>query len=743
MKKGITRVTATVLALLITVSCVYSAFAASPAENNRLVSTLGIMVGDENGDFDGDGYLTREQLAKITVSIADPEYIPTSSVSPYKDVSYRSWSSGYIKHVSELGLFIGFPDGTFRPEENVNIEQACKIMLNLLGYGNEVASADWAQSQINAANRVGILEDVTYTIGQPVSRENVAKLIENTLLTQLKDSQVYLISSLKCTYFDNAVIISDKNLSGGYVSTTVGNFKKTVAITDDSIGKSGKVVVNKKNELIYFEANDNRVDSYIVKSVAGDSITVFNQSSGITGIADETLSYINGQQMPYSQMKSLLKTGDKLSIIKDEFGNVDYIFVSGHGISDPGFASSFPITDNTAIIRDGSKSDRDSLDSLDICYYISDVDTILAYSKRVSGVFENAYPTKENISSITVSGAQYTIGYKNASQKLSSSGNIQYGDTVTLLFGKDNTVIDVISMSENASLVGYLIDCNISQRQTENGNTVYEYVAQVLTPDGNVNSYSAEKDYENYEGRVVKVSFKTGKAALSTVKDNNSISGTFSWSKKTLGKYKLSDDLDIIDVMEVDYENIAGKGIKVFPQRIDKNSLSSSNILYANIEDGEITELILDDYTGDIYDYGIVLKAENVNAPTLLMGTYQLNVKGNILQYVTQNKTYSVSTGSVVAFDAVGTNPVLMKKINSYSGKVTSMDDVYVYVGNSKYLLSDDVIIYNQVSNTTSGTGLRYEIIEKEDIDYDKTVTAYYDKAENKGGRVRVIVVRR
>ena len=69
MKKGIARVTALVLAALIAVSCVYSALAASPTQDNKLVSVLGIMVGDENGNFDEDGYLTREQLAKITVAM--------------------------------------------------------------------------------------------------------------------------------------------------------------------------------------------------------------------------------------------------------------------------------------------------------------------------------------------------------------------------------------------------------------------------------------------------------------------------------------------------------------------------------------------------------------------------------------------------------------------------------------------------------------------------------------------------
>ena len=435
--------------------------------------------------------------------------------------------------------------------------------------------------------------------------------------------------------------------------------------------------------------------------------------------------------------------GDGADIFYDRFGNIKYISVKHNVISEPGRYTTFPITSETQVIRNGIYSSVDEVKATDVCYYIDKYDILLVYNKSITGVYEKAYPTKDNIKTVTVSGVDYVIDHANAQKKLSSGGEVDFGDTVTLLFGKDDTVVDIVSAKENESLIGYLVDCSIASRVTESGNTVYEYTVQVPTPDGNLNFYSADKDYTDYEGRIVKVSFQCGKALMNYVRTENTVSGTFNWSSKTLGNYKLSEDINIIDVMKTDYENTAGRGKKIFPQRLNKSTLSSSDILYANVDNGEITELILNDYTGDIYDYGIVLKAENSKSDKVLAGRYQLNVKGNILQYATTNKIYSVSTGNVVAFDAIGTNPILMKKINSYSGKVTEVDDMYAYIGNGKYLLSDDVVIYNQVSNTVSGTGLRYEIIEKDDIDYEKSVTAYYDKTENKGGRIRIIVVKK
>ena len=49
-------------------------------------------------------------------------------------------------------------------------------------------------------------------------------------------------------------------------------------------------------------------------------------------------------------------------------------------------------------------------------------------------------------------------------------------------------------------------------------------------------------------------------------------------------------------------------------------------------------------------------------------------------------------------------------------------------------------MIYQKVYNTDNN-GARYEIIPKSKIDYSKGITAYYDKSEKNGGRVRVIVL--
>ena len=72
---------------------------------------------------------------------------------------------------------------------------------------------------------------------------------------------------------------------------------------------------------------------------------------------------------------------------------------------------------------------------------------LLAYSKSISGVYENAYPTKDSIAQVQVSGKIYDVTERRAKSKLSSDGNIAFGDTVTLRFGKDGGVSDAVSLN--------------------------------------------------------------------------------------------------------------------------------------------------------------------------------------------------------------------------------------------------------------------------------------------------------
>ncbi len=731
---------AVVLGFAAVVSCL-TAYADAD-DTKELLRATEIMHGDENGNFDDNGFLTREQFAKITVAIADADYIPTNSAAPFFDVPTSRWSSGYIDRANVMGFFHGYPDGSFRPDEKIVPEQICKIMLKLLGYENENITGNWAQAQISFAKGEGLLDGVSYEAGVPVTRIEAAKIIENTLFSQLKDSDKYLVEVMGYGYFEDTVILTDKNVQAGYVSTSNGVFKKNAEFSAADIGKKGDLITNKKGEILCFAAGEQKCKSFVVKTASGNSIAVFGNEAFVGEIAEETPCYYGGQPTNFAQMKLMLKTGDDLVVAYSESGVVEYISSAGNSMQSPAFIGEIAVNENTSYIRDGIASTAQQIDSLDICYYLEQVNTVVAYSKRITGVFENAYPSKENISSITLSGKQYTIGHINAVSKLSSAGNIRYGDTITLLFGKDDTVADVITLSENQKIYGVVMGSGLKERTDENGNRLSEYVVSFLRTDGTVSEYSSKMDYDGYRGRPAAVTFRDGFATVSPVNTENKISGLFDWEKKTLGKYALSEDVDIIDVCN-DSDYSVAKAAEVFPQRIDGAQIYVGDVLYAEIRDNKIASIILHDYTKDLYDFGIMLYAKNLSSTYALAGEYKANVNGRYFEFVTQNQVYNISSGQPAGFEVDPVKGIIgIRPLTAVQDRVTGVDALYAYTKNGKYLLDDDVIVYSQIQKAGDSTGYRFDIISAADIDYEKTVTAYFDKTEEYGGRIRVIVVK-
>lgn len=801
-----------IAALLTALLCLASPALADTDTTKAFLGSLGVMQGDENGEFNDSRTLTREQFAKITVRIADPDYIPTNSTAPFYDVPAHLWSSGYIERANALGYFHGYPDGSFRPYEEVLPEHVCKVMLTLLGYENENITADWASSQIAFARGKGLLKDVPCSAGVPVSRLDTAKIIENTLTSQIKDSPSYLVQTMGYLYYEDVVLISDSAQSG-YVTTSIGTLKKGNVIRGEHLCTKGDIVADKKNEIIAFlpasQTRENYVagellpdnmklydgqrrevtlpvsgnilvyngaagmpyssgfaaigkgaelslffdeagqldyiavndgaqgdyKQYIIKSALSDGVMVFGQHSDEFVKIDGDISVYEGSLIAsYRQTVSSLSIGDRLTVYYNSIGDIKYVSLSRNAISEPGLVGAFSLTDKTRILRDGMSAAREDIEPLDICYYIAETDTLLVYTKRITGVYENAYPTKDNIESISVSGKIYSVTYQRARSKL--SGSIAYGDAVTLLFGKDDTVVDVRADSSE-SVTGFLMSSALKERLDESGTRVSEYVISVMLTDGTVSQYSALKDYSYYKGNAVSISFQGGKAAIALQSSGGGVSGTFDWDGKTLGHCKLAAGVNIIDT-DSHSGYLQPKAKKIYPQRLAGAVIGSGDIIYANIKNGAVQDLILDNYTGDLYDYGMVCSAQTMSSAMSAAGNYQVNVNGSYMTFATVNKTFDAYAGQGVKAriqaNKEGTDEVItMQRLDEVS--ITGLDGLYAYKGKEAYRLSDDVIIYKELND-----GYRYEIISESGIDFSGQVTALYDKGEKNGGRVRIIV---
>lgn len=94
------------------------------------LASRGILGGFPDGTFKPNDQITRAQFAAIaTKALA----VPTSgAAASFNDVPAKHWANGVIAAVSSAGLVTGFPDGTFRPEDKITRAQALIILAKAL-----------------------------------------------------------------------------------------------------------------------------------------------------------------------------------------------------------------------------------------------------------------------------------------------------------------------------------------------------------------------------------------------------------------------------------------------------------------------------------------------------------------------------------------------------------------------------------------------------------------------------------
>lgn len=160
-----------------------------PAAVQELLNK-GILQGDDKGNINLDGKLTRIQVAAILARALNLDVSKTASAS-FSDVSSDSWGLKYIASLQQLGIMVG-DDGKFRPNAYLTKEELAAILVrvtqtNITGKGNNLnvsdanQVSDWAKGYVQAALEAGLIptQDGKFSPKGAITREQVAQVTTN------------------------------------------------------------------------------------------------------------------------------------------------------------------------------------------------------------------------------------------------------------------------------------------------------------------------------------------------------------------------------------------------------------------------------------------------------------------------------------------------------------------------------------------------------------------------------------
>ena len=384
------------------------------------------------------------------------------------------------------------------------------------------------------------------------------------------------------------------------------------------------------------------------------------------------------------------------------------------------------------IYRNGTLTNLAALQPNDVLYWSKSMRTIWAYSNKVTGVYQAVTPSASSPSAVTVAGNTYTIETSDAKYALSNLGPYQTGDTVTLLLGRDGGVAAVASSAQvSGTLYGVVSGTADSSYTDQNGNRYTAKTVSLTATDGSSYAYPVSTSASWKAGDLVQVTLSDGEAKVSRL-SASSLSGKVNAAGTKLGNNALADDVEILDM------NGKGEACKVSPSRLAGVNLSSSAVKYARKNAaGEIDRLILNDVTGDLYTYGVLTEVNEATIPDgglgTMMGIYQYDISGTPYVYQYQGGHFNAAEGPA----CIKGNPRSPSSIrNLTSVSLSSLDALSATTKNNQtFPLSASVAVY-EVRNGS------YYLSSLERVRTGYTLTGYYDKTAEGGGRIRVILAR-
>jgi len=145
------------------------------------LTALGIVTGYEDGSIKPDQTITRAEFCAIAVRGTNMKGVLTSSATQFFDVPASHWASGYIALAAGRGYIVGYPDGSFQPENQVTIAEAVAILDRILGFEPAIDSSNWPDSYIAKGAEIGVTKGVSVNANSPAPRGDVFMMTANSL----------------------------------------------------------------------------------------------------------------------------------------------------------------------------------------------------------------------------------------------------------------------------------------------------------------------------------------------------------------------------------------------------------------------------------------------------------------------------------------------------------------------------------------------------------------------------------
>ena len=705
----------------------------------NVLQMLGVISGYPDGTFKPDRPLKRAEFCKMAVVLLGKEAeVPLyKNFTIFMDVKASHWAIGEVNLAARsLKLLTGYPDGTFRPENPIKYSEAVTILMRALGYTEADVGWVWPTGYMNKAKAIGLTSNLPEMDPDGViTRGSSAVLFYNMLLAAKKDGGSFIngIGQVEkdAIILDNDTEAIDGTSGAVLVAGRTNPIKSRKPMPDSFRGLRGTLVFDESGWIKTFLPGDGIRKSFVLKE---SSYPYLTSSTGERyKLEADTPFYIDNEKKSYLGISYDLTPGTAIEIYYTSAGSIDYVIAGTSASSSSaavvlpvvpsynGLLSMFGAASGATIYKNGSPSTVNDLRKYDVVIYNKNANVFTVNDFKLSGIYENAYPNTAVPSSITVLGTEFDVN-ESAIESLS---RFKIGDAITLMFDSGMKVVGAIAQTEiRQPAVGVYTGSGI---ELTNG------IKLNVTPD----SGSQVK-----AGTLVRVD-KAVPSYISIVAIRDTNPGVaVDLNKGTAGDKELAGNA-------VFYEKVGENG-EVF--RLNTNGIVNAvipadKVRYVGYDSaGRANVIVLDDVTGDLYEYGQIYSDENEETDPNFgnysnPSVYVVNSQGESERYL-YNMSITEKKWAGVAHDMNGRASKVIE-LSEYKGltRQSFVDGNKLMINGVRTPISEDVHIYvNATGKYMTASSFEQLIIDARA--FGESFDAYTDKAPSEGGKVRVIVIK-
>lgn len=742
----------------------------STAEAAEILRVLGIVNGTGSGAFQPWRVLNRAEFCKMTVELMGngSKVAGQMNRTVFKDVSSTHWARGYINVATTTstgsdgtvtpGIIRGDAYGNFNPDRSITFAEAATILLRVLNYTDATVGSGgkWYSGYVNTANAVGLTEGLFIDPESSITRGQAAILFKNLLFTEEQNSNSIYLTRLGGSLREDAILLSTDATAAdgttGSVQTNLDTYRTDRAgFPAEGQGTRGQVALDKDGKLIALLPRES--DTYKRITLASNDANYITGADGSKiDVKGDTVVWKKGaqntyEQTTYAQAWLSLKGGTSLVLCYNGAGKNDYIYVA-----DATAAADVPVKvlksapsgganpfstlggGSAAMYKNGMAATAADLRQYDVGVYDRASNTVMVSDRRVTGIYENAYPNTTAPSTITVMGYSFPV----MSGAITDLQSFRIGDRMTLLLTHDNRVAGVVSTaSASSSAMG------IAKVSAGSSSVTLLDGSLVLSGKNNLSAEQAAA----LDGKLVTVSSSMkGYISLTRLSGTNA-TAPIDLTANTMGTSKLASNVRFFDCVD------NGAVIPVEREDIALSKIPTSKIAFVSLDyAGRVSHVVLNDVTGDGYQYGFFVYTTEVMDDYDLngtkTGTYTLHTiairsggsdGGETVSTPIQTiATFRTGVAGGLAIDnGKLAGSVELTALKELGRSAFDLESMTLTATDSVWPVAEKVECYNKATGewyTVGKEGLTSAIA------FSDSLTVYYDKAPDQGGKIRLVV---